>query len=87
MFSLEILVQNGSPLSTLSEGSWPYACYKNSAYVSDSGMNEIQPTHVYTPQTAARMEFSLQDGWAPWREPWHLARKGILVGHSFRQLS
>lgn len=34
----------------LSEGSQPYASYKNSAHVSDSGMNEMQPTHVYTLQ-------------------------------------
>lgn len=50
MLPLKILVQNGSPLSVLSEGSQPYAYYKNSAHVSDSGMNEVQPTHVYTLQ-------------------------------------
>lgn len=50
MLPLKILVQNGSPLSMLSEGSQPYAYYKNSAHVSDSGMNEMQPTHVYTLQ-------------------------------------
>ena len=50
MFSIEILVQNGSPLSMLSEGYQPYASYKNSAHVSDSGMNEMQPTHAYTLQ-------------------------------------
>jgi hypothetical protein len=55
------LASNGSPLSMLSEGSQPYACYKNSAYVSESGRNETQPTHVYTSQTPARIEFSRQE--------------------------
>lgn len=45
---LEILVQNVFPLSMLSEGSQPYAYYKNSAHVSDSGRNKMQPTYVYT---------------------------------------
>lgn len=40
----------GNPLSMLSEGFQPYACYKNSAHVSDSGPNKMQPTHVYTLQ-------------------------------------
>ena len=54
LFSIEILVQNGSPLSMLSEGSQPYASYKNSAHVSDSGMNEMQPTRVYIAARARR---------------------------------
>lgn len=38
------------PLSTSSEGSQPYAYYKNSAHVSDSSMSKMQPTYVYTLQ-------------------------------------
>lgn len=65
LLSLELLFPMGPPLSMLSEGSQPYVCYKNSAYVSESGMSETQPTRVYTLQTPARIEFSRQERWEP----------------------
>lgn len=87
MFFLEILVQNGSPLSTLSEGSQPYACYKISAHVSDSGMNEMQPTHVYTLQqepecsSHCRMNRNLKES------PGHYPRRAFWLGITSTQLS
>lgn len=56
----------------LSEGSQPYACYKNSARVSDAGMNRLQPARRDTlqqgPECSSRcgMDGKLRDSPGAW---------------------